>query len=81
MKNFSVSLPDRLYSLVERHALLSGRSWEDEFTHGVMMYFDPEYAAGEMERVAQFLREQLEVSYEEESDDPDDHDMSEASSV
>lgn len=71
MESLSLSLPERLYRLVQRHALLSGRSWEEEFVHGVSMYFDPEYAAQEMERVVIQLRGQSDVLYEEESDETD----------
>lgn len=77
MENLSISLPIRVYHLVIERAKLTGRSREEELVHAIMMWFDPEYADREMERIIQEVTVLNEEPYGEEADDLDDNNASE----
>ena len=71
MENHTISLSIRVFELIKKSSELTGRSFEDELSHGIMMYFDPQYALQEMERTIQGLREQTEESIGEEDNVPE----------
>lgn len=71
MENHTISLSIRVFKLIKKSSELTGRSLEDELSHGIMMYFDPQYALQEMERIFRRLREQTEESIGKEDDIPE----------
>jgi len=81
VENLSISLPVRVYHLVKERARLTGRSREEELVHALLMWFDPEYAEREMERMIQEVTDRNEELYGEDADDLDDINASENESV
>ena len=71
MEKHTISLSIRIFYLIKKSSELTGRSVEDELSHGIMMYFDPEYAVQEMQRIIGDLRDQTEESFGEEDDTSD----------
>lgn len=58
MKQKTISLSARVIPLIKLRAELSGRTFEDELSHGIMMQFDPEYANLEMQKMIRELMDQ-----------------------
>ena len=51
MEKNTISLSIKTFHLIKNRAELSGRTFEDELAHGIMMYFDPDYANQEIQKL------------------------------
>ena len=56
VEKHTISLSIRMFHIIEKSSELSGRTFEDELSHGIMMYFDPKYANQELQRIVRDLR-------------------------